>query len=70
MNICQIKKYFLNNIGMKITVIYNGTRNKRERYSGYLRKVYNNIFLIETDNNSIKSFNYVDIITKVITIYV
>lgn len=44
--------------------IYLG-RNKYEYYDGYIDKLYDNIFVIKT-NNGIKTFSYADVITKVV----
>lgn len=71
MNIKRIKNYLLYKTGSKIIVVYNGTRNRRERYCGILLKVYNNVFIIRTNNNNnIKSFNIIDILTKTIQLYI
>lgn len=70
MIIGQIKNYLINNIGEKVIIIYYGSRNKKEKYSGHLLKTYDHVFLLKLEDNTIKCFNYVDIITKVIRIYV
>ncbi len=70
MNIKQIRNYLASRIGAKIIIIYYGSRNKKERYVGYLLKSYNNVFIIKLLNNEIKSFSYVDILTKIVQIYI
>ncbi|MCI6847797.1 MAG: hypothetical protein MR835_03005 [Erysipelotrichaceae bacterium] len=69
MNIRQIKYYLASKIGAKIVVIYYGSRNRKERYEGVVYKLYYNIFTIKLNNGDIKSFNYIDILTKNIQIY-
>ena len=70
MNVRQIRQYLLSKIGFKIIVIYYGSRNRKERYDGKLLQVYNNVFTIITKNNVLKSFSYIDILTKTIQIYI
>ena len=70
MNIKIIKRYLISKIGSRIVVIYYGSRNRKERYIGTLYKVYNNIFTIILDNNEIKSYNLIDILTKTIELYI
>ena len=70
MSIRHIKRYLETRIGSKIIVIYYGSRNRKERYEGYLWKVYANVFVIRLTTGEIKSFNYFDILTKIIQIYI
>ena len=70
MNIKYMKRYLSSKIGDKIVVIYNGSRNRKERYDGIVYKIFNNVFIIKLDNNNVKSFNYIDILTKNIQIYI
>jgi len=70
MNIKYIRNYLSLKIGNKITIIYNGTRNKKEKYIGVLSNIYNNVFTIILLDGSIKCFNYSDILTKTIQIYI
>ena len=68
MNACSIKNYLRTRIGSNIVVIYYGSRNRKEIYKGILLKLYKNIFTIRLNNGDIKSFSYIDILTK--TIYI
>ena len=70
MNINYIKRYLLSKIGLKIIIIYFGSRNRKERYEGILYKLYNNVFIIKLTNGEVKSFAYIDILTKTIQIYI
>ena len=70
MNIKCMKRYLSSRIGDKIVVIYNGSRNHKERYEGIIYKIFNNVFIIKLSNNNVKSFNYIDILTKNIQIYI
>ncbi len=70
MNIKNIKRYLLQKVGSKITVIYCGSRNRKERYNGYLFRLYPNVFIIKLFSGEVKSFNYIDILTKNIQIYI
>lgn len=70
MSIRQIKVFLCSVIGSKIVVIYNGSRNRKEKYCGILLAVYNNIFTIKTPVGELKCFSYIDILTKTIQIYI
>ena len=70
MTIKYIRAYLKTKIGSKIIVIYCGSRNRRERYDGYLWKTYQNVFIIKLLTGEIKSFTYSDILTKNIQIYI
>ena len=70
MNIKYIRRYLASKVGSKIVVIYYGSRNRKERYEGYLWKIYANVFAIRLTNGEIKSFTYIDILTKNIQIYI
>lgn len=62
-------KIILNDlVGKKVIVIYNGGRNKKEKYCGTVLKLYRNIFTIKLDNDVIKSFSYCDVLTKTVKI--
>ena len=70
MNVSYIKRYLSTKINCPITIIYYGSRNRKERYQGKLWKIYNNVFIIKLSNGDIKSFTYIDILTKTIQIYI
>jgi len=68
MNIRIIKNYLSTKIGSRIVVVYYGSRNRKVRYVGFLYKLYANVFTIKLANGEVKSFMYIDIITKTIRI--
>ena len=68
MNIKSIKNYLKTKIGFNIVVIYYGSRNRKEIYKGVLCKLYGNIFTIKLLNGEIRSFSYIDILTKTVQI--
>ena len=68
MNIKSIKNYLKTKIGSNIVIIYYGSRNRKEKYNGVLYKLYGNIFAIRLCSGEIKSFSYIDILTKTIQI--
>lgn len=70
MNINYIKRYLQSRLGAKVVIIYYGSRNRKERYDGFLYKIYNNIFIIKLLSGEVKSFAYIDILTKTIQIYI
>ena len=70
MNIRMLKCYLTTKIGNKIVVVYYGSRNRRVRYVGFLYKIYDNVFTIKLYSGEVKSFMYIDIITKTIRIYI
>lgn len=67
MNITEIKRKLelLNN--KKVIVKVNLGRNKHEKYIGTIDKLYPYLFTIKMENK-IKSFSYVDVLTKEITV--
>ena len=67
MNILQIKRNLENLDNKKIVVKVNLGRNKHEKYIGTIDKMYPSLFTLKTENN-IKSFSYVDLLTKEISI--
>ena len=70
MNLKVIKRYLSTKIGSKVVIVYYGSRNRKERYEGILCKLYHNIFTVRIVSGEIKSFSYIDILTKTIQIYV
>ena len=69
MTLQEIKKKVNNNIGNNVTIKYNLGRNKYDEFDGTIIKIYNSLFLVK-DNNTVKSFSFADVVTKIIKIYV
>ena len=67
MMISKVKKELLNHIGDVVSIKYNLGRNKYEEYEAVVKELYDYVFLVECDN-VIKSFSYIDVITKTIRI--
>ena len=68
MNIKAIRNYLKTKVGYNIIIIYYGSRNRKELYKGVLCKLYGNIFTIRLYSGEIKSFSYIDVLTKTIQI--
>lgn len=60
----MIKNYLLPYIGKKVRIKYNLGRNKYESFYAEIINVYNCLFLVKLEDNTIKSFSFSDIITK------
>lgn len=56
-------------LGDNVKVVYNGSRNRREEYSGVLAETYNFIFIVKMDGNEKKSFSYSDVLTNTIEVF-
>lgn len=67
MTISSVKKEMLEHLGDIVKVKYSLGRNKYEEYEAKIKELYDYIFLVDTDLG-VKSFSYIDIITKVIRI--
>ena len=67
MTISSVKKEMLEHIGDTIFIKYNLGRNKYEEYEAKIKELYDYVFLVDTVYG-IKSFTYIDVITKVIRI--
>ena len=67
MTISSVKKEMLDHIGDIVSIKYNLGRNKYEEYEAKIKELYDYIFLVDTDFG-IKSFSYIDVVTKVIRI--
>ena len=65
--IYEIKNELQKHIGKEAIINYNLGRNKFEEYHVIIKKLYDNIFLVE-DKISTKSFSYNDVITKTIKV--
>ena len=69
MTIEKIKKNIDSKLGNNIKIVYNGSRNKKEQYSGVITETYNFIFIIKTKEEEKKSFCYRDVLTNTIEIF-
>lgn len=69
MTIDKIKNNINDKIGDSVKVVYNGSRNKREEYSGVITETYNFIFIIKTEEEEKKSFSYRDVLTNTIEVF-
>ncbi len=67
MTISKVKKDLLEHMGDIVSIKYNLGRNKYEEYEAKIKELYDYIFLVDTDYG-VKSFSYIDVITKVIRI--
>ena len=67
MTISKVKKELLEHLGAVVSIKYNLGRNKYEEYEAIIKELYDYVFLVECDN-VVKSFSYIDVITKVIKI--
>ena len=67
MTISSVKKEMLEHIGDQVSIKYNLGRNKYEEYEAKIKELYDYVFLVDTDLG-VKSFSYIDVITKVIRI--
>lgn len=71
MTISAIKETLLEHLGDEVSIKYNLGRNKYEEYEAIIKELYDYVFLVECENNGdkyIKSFSYIDVITKTIKI--
>ena len=67
MTISSIKKEMLEHLGDQVSIKYSLGRNKYEEYEAKIKELYDYVFLVDTDLG-VKSFSYIDVITKVIRI--
>ena len=67
MTISSVKKEMLEHLGDQVSIKYSLGRNKYEEYEAKIKELYDYVFLVDTDLG-VKSFSYIDIITKVIRI--
>ena len=65
--ISKVKKELLEHLGDVVSIKYNLGRNKYEEYEAVVKELYDYVFLVQCDN-VIKSFSYIDVITKTIRI--
>lgn len=69
MTIDIIKNKIDKKLGDTVRVIYNGSRNRKEEYSGIITETYNYIFIVKMNSNEKKSFSYSDVLTNTIEIF-
>ena len=69
MNIEKIKNNIDSRLGNNVKIVYNGSRNKREEYSGVITETYNYIFIIKTNSLENKSFSYRDVLTNTVEVF-
>ena len=69
MTIEKIKNNIDSRLGNSVKIIYNGSRNKKEEYSGVIAETYNYIFIVKIDDCEVKSFSYRDILTNTVEIF-
>ena len=65
----KIKNNIRENLENNVDIYYNGSRNKKEKYRGVIKEVYDNIFIVKLRNGEIKSFSYFDVLTNTIEIF-
>lgn len=67
MTISCVKKELLEHIGDIVKIKYDLGRNKYEEYEAIIKELYDYVFLVES-KYGIKSFSYIDVVTKIIKI--
>lgn len=67
MTISSVKREMLEHLGDQVSIKYSLGRNKYEEYEAKIKELYDYVFLVDTDLG-VKSFSYIDVITKVIRI--
>ena len=71
MNKSIVKEKIKSIKGQKIHFKYNGSRNQIEEFDGIIDNTYNSVFIIRlTENQSIKSFSYNDIINESLQFFI
>ncbi len=68
MNVKMIRRYLSGHLGSRALLIYFGSRNRKEKYEGIILKTYYNVFTVKLITGEIKSFTYIDILTKTLKI--
>lgn len=63
MTIPYVKNELLNHIGDIVKIKYNLGRNKYEEYMAVIKELYDFVFLVDT-SLGVKSFSYIDVVTK------
>ena len=67
MTVSQVKMDLCEHLGKNAIIKYNLGRNKYEEYEAKIKELYDYVFLVDTDLG-VKSFSYIDVITKAIRI--
>ena len=67
MTISSVKKDLLEHLGDVVSIKYSLGRNKYEEYEAKIKELYDYVFLVDTDLG-VKSFSYIDVVTKIIKI--
>ncbi len=67
MTISSVKKDLLEHLGDNVSIKYSLGRNKYEEYEAKIKELYDYVFLVDT-KLGVKSFSYIDVVTKVIKI--
>ena len=58
----KIKKELLELKNKKVDLKVNNLRNKSEIVTGKIIEYYDRLFILETESNLLRSFNYIDIL--------
>ena len=69
MTIYIIKNKIDKKLGNNVKIVYNGSRNRREEYSGVITETYNFIFIVKMEDDEVKSFSYRDVLTNTVEIF-
>ncbi len=69
MTIDKIKDNINSKIGDDVKIIYNGSRNKKEEYSGKISEAYDYIFIVKTNESEKKSFSYRDVLINIVEVF-
>ena len=62
MNLKYVRNKILLLLNQGYSFVYKGNRNQIESFTGTIEKCYSRIFIIRSNDQSIKSFSYSDII--------
>ena len=72
MTINKIKEDIQNNIGKRVKIVLNSSRNKQEKFDAILSDAYPFVFLVKLETDELcetKSFSYSDVLTETIVIH-
>lgn len=69
MTIDKIKNNINSKLGDNVKIVYNGSRNKREEYSGIISEIYDYIFIVKMNGKEKKSFSYRDVLTNTVEVF-